>query len=175
MDASRPRLLEHVRQAMRRKHASIRTEEASVSWIKRFILFHHKRHPAAMGAAEVEASLPHLAVHEHVAASAQNQALSALLFLYTEVLRHPLDDAIRAARAKRPEHLPTVLSRDEVRRLLDALSGTHRLMAQLLCGSGLRLLECLRLRVKDLDFEYRQITVRDGKGQKTAGRCSPCA
>ncbi len=166
MDASPPRLLDQVRQAVRRKHYSLRTEEAYVSWIKRYILFHHKRHPNEMGAAEVEAYLTYLAIHERVAASTQNQALSALLFLYTEVLRQPLDAAIKAVRAKQPDRLPTVLSRDEVRRLLDPISGTHRLMAQLLYGSGLRLLECLRLRVKDLDFDYRQITVRDGKGQK---------
>lgn len=166
MDAPAPRLLDQVRHVVRRKHYSIRTEEAYVSWIKRYILFYHKRHPSEMGAAEIEAYLTYLAVDMHVAASTQNQALSALLFLYNEVLHQPLGDAIRAVRAKRPERLPSVLSRDEARDLLDVLSGTHRLMGQLLYGSGLRLLECFRLRVKDVDFEYRQITVRDGKGQK---------
>lgn len=166
MDVPNPRLLDQVRQALRRKHYSIRTEEAYVGWIKRYILFHNKRHPKEMGVVEVEAYLTHLAVDGQVAASTQNQALHALLFLYAAVLHQPLDAVIQAARAKRPERLPTVLNRADVRRLLDELNGIHRLQAQLLYGSGLRLLECLRLRVKDLDFTYRQITVRDGKGQK---------
>jgi integron integrase len=119
-----------------------------------------------MGVAEVEAFLTHLAVDGQVAASTQNQALHAVLFLYAEVLRQPLDERIQAARAKRPERLPTVLNRDDVRRLLTELSGIYRLQAQLLYGSGMRLLECLRLRVKDLDFTYHQITIRNGKGQK---------
>jgi integron integrase len=166
MDSAKPRLLDEVRQALRRKHSSIRTEEAYIGWIKRFILFHNKRHPTEMGVAEVEAFLTHLAVDGQVAASTQNQALHAVLFLYAEVLRQPLDERIQAARAKRPERLPTVLNRDDVRRLLTELSGIYRLQAQLLYGSGLRLLECLRLRVKDLDFTYHQITIRNGKGQK---------
>jgi integron integrase len=166
MKPESPRLLDQVRQALRRKHYSIRTEEAYVSWIKRYILFHNKCHPRDMGVAEVEAFLTHLAVNEQVAASTQNQALAALLFLYTNVLDQPLERPLDTVRAKQPHRLPTVLSPNDVRRLLDALSGVHRMMAQLLYGSGLRLLECLRLRVKDLDFTYRQITVRDGKGQK---------
>ncbi|HEY80229.1 MAG TPA: integron integrase [Caldilineae bacterium] len=137
-----------------------------MQWIKRFILFHNKRHPKEMGAPEIEAFLTHLAVEEHVAASTQNQALSALLFLYREVLGQEPDIAIHAVRAKKPKRLPTVLTREEVQRVLAHLSGVHLLMAQLLYGSGLRLMECLRLRVKDLDFEQRQIIVRDGKGQK---------
>jgi len=159
------KLLDRVRDAIRVKHYSIRTEQAYVNWIKRYIYFHNVRHPAEMGAAEVEAFLTHLAVNENVAASTQNQALSALLFLYREVLKKdpgPID----ALRAKKPKRLPTVLTKDEVRRVLDHLSSTHQLMARLLYGSGLRLMECLRLRVKDLDFAQRAIIVRDGKGEK---------
>lgn len=166
MDSPQPRLLDQVRHALRRTHYSLRTEEAYVGWIKRDILFYDKRHLTERGVAEVEAYLTHLAGEGQVAASTQNQALHALLFLDAEVLRQPLDRSIQAARAKRPERLPTVLNREEVRRLLDELSGTRRLLAQLLYGSGLRLLECLRLRVQDLAFADRQITVRDGKGQK---------
>jgi len=161
-----PKLLDRVQYALRRKHYSYRTEQAYIQWIKRFILFHNKRHPKEMGAPEIEAFLTHLAVEEHVAASTQNQALSALLFLYREVLGQELDISINAVRAKKPKRLPTVLTREEVQRVLAQLSGVHLLMAQLLYGSGLRLMECLRLRVKDLDFEQRQIIVRDGKGQK---------
>ena len=159
------KLLDQVRDALRLKHYSIRTEEAYINWIKRYIFFHHKRHPAEMGAPEIEAFLTHLAVDEQVAASTQNQALSALLFLYREVLHQELGP-VDALRAKKPKRLPTVLTRDEVQRLLGQMSGTHQLMARLLYGSGLRLLECLRLRVKDLDFDYRTVTVRDGKGEQ---------
>jgi len=159
------KLLDRVRDAIRLKHYSIRTETAYVDWIRRYILFHDKRHPNDMGAPEVEAFLTHLAVHEHVAASTQNQAYSALLFLYREVLHQDLGP-INALRAQKPKRLPTVLTKDEVQRVLSHLSGTHQLMAQLLYGSGLRLMECLRLRVKDLDFDYHTITVRDGKGEK---------
>jgi len=159
------KLLDQVRDALRLKHYSIRTEEAYINWIKRYIFFHHKRHPAEMGAPEIEAFLTHLAVDEQVAASTQNQALSALLFLYREVLHQELGP-VDALRAKKPKRLPTVLTRDEVQRLLGQMSGTHQLMARLLYGSGLRLMECLRLRVKDLDFDYRTVTVRDGKGEQ---------
>jgi len=159
------KLLDRVRDAIRLKHYSIRTETAYVDWIRRYILFHDKRHPNDMGAPEVEAFLTHLAVHEHVAASTQNQAYSALLFLYREVLHQDLGP-INALRAQKPKRLPTVLTKDEVQRVLSHLSGTHQLMARLLYGSGLRLMECLRLRVKDLDFDYHTITVRDGKGEK---------
>jgi integron integrase len=159
------KLLDRVRDALRLKHYSIRTEEAYVNWIKRYIYFHNVRHPAEMGAPEVQAFLTHLAVKEDVAASTQNQALSALLFLYREVLNQDLGpvDALRAKKAKR---LPTVLTRDEVHRVFAHLSGVNLLMARLLYGSGLRLMECLRLRVQDLDFDYRTITVRDGKGEQ---------
>jgi integron integrase len=163
MEQRPKRLLDQVRDAIRLKHYSIRTEEAYVNWVKRYIFFHDKRHPAEMGAHEVEAFLTHLAVKENVAASTQNQALSALLFLYREVLHQDLG-SIDALRAKRPRRLPTVLTREETLRLIGCLSGTHQLMAKLLYGSGLRLMDCLRLRVKDLDFERRAIIVRDGKG-----------
>jgi integron integrase len=158
------KLLDTVRDAIRLKHYAIRTEEAYVNWIKRFILFHGKRHPKDMGGKEVEAFLTHLAVEGHVAASTQNQALSALLFLYREVLRKDLDTPIAAVRAKESQHLPAVLTKDEVRQVITQISGIHQLQAKLLYGSGLRLLECLRLRVKDLDFERRAIIVRDTKG-----------
>ena len=150
---------------LRRKHYSYRTEQAYVDWLRRFIL-HGKRHPQEMGAQEIEAFLTHLAVHENVAASTQNQALQAILFLYREVLGREITQPIQALRARKPKRLPTVLTRPEVQTLLSYLSSTHLLIAQLLYGSGLRLMEGLRLRVKDLDFEYRTITVRDGKGEK---------
>jgi len=150
---------------LRRKHYSYRTEQAYVDWLRRFIL-HGKRHPQEMGAQEIEAFLTHLAVHENVAASTQNQALQAILFLYREVLGREITQPIQALRARKPKRLPTVLTRPEVQTLLSYLSSTHLLIAQLLYGSGLRLMEALRLRVKDLDFEYRTITVRDGKGEK---------
>ena len=137
------------------------TEQAYVGWIKRYIHFHDVRHPSEMGAPEVEAFLTHLAVKEHVAASTQNQALSALLFLYREVLHQELGP-VDALRAKRPQRLPTVLTKDETLRLIGCLSGTHQLMAKLIYGSGIRLMECLR--VKDLEFERRALIVRDGKG-----------
>jgi integron integrase len=159
------KLLDRVRDAIRLKHYSIRTEQSYVNWIKRYIFFHNVRHPDQMGAAEVEAFLTHLAVNENVAASTQNQALSALLFLYREVLKKDLGP-IDALRAKKPKRMPTVLTKEEVRRVLGELSGTHQLTAKLLYGSGLRLMECLRLRVKDLDFARCQILVRDGKGEK---------
>jgi len=163
MEPEPRKLLDQVRDALRIKHSSIRTEQAYVNWIKRFIFFHHKRHPRDMGVPEVEAFLSYLAGDERVAASPQNQALSALLFLYREVLHQNLGP-VDALRAQKPRRLPTVLTRDEVQRLLGQLSGTHQLMARLLYGSGLRLMECLRLRVKDLDFDDRTVTVRDGKG-----------
>jgi integron integrase len=166
MEHQAPRLLDMVRAAMRCKHCSLRTEEAYVGWVRRYVLFHDKRHPREMGVVEIEAFLTHLAVREQVSASTQNQAFSALRFLYVEVLRKDVDLNISAVRAKTPERLPVVLTRDEVRRVLGAMCGTHLLAAKLLYGSGLRLMECLRLRVKDIDFAQRQVTVRDGKGQK---------
>lgn len=160
------KLLDQVRDAIRVRHYSIRTEEAYVNWVRRFILFHGKRHPKEMGGQEVEAFLTHLAVEGHVAASTQNQALSALSFLYREVLHQELDAAINAVRAKESQQLPEVLTKEEVRQVIAQLSGIHQLLAKLLYGSGLRLLECLRLRVKDLDFERRALIVRDTKGDE---------
>ncbi|MCB1767722.1 MAG: integron integrase [Candidatus Competibacteraceae bacterium] len=150
---------------MRLKHYSIRTEQAYVDWIRRYILYHNKRHPQDMGKLEVEQFLNHLAVERQVAASTQNQALSAILFLYKEILEKDIGWLDDLERAKRPARLPVVLTVAEVRTVLAHLQGRHRLMADLLYGAGLRLMECVRLRVKDLDFEYRQLTVRDGKGQ----------
>jgi integron integrase len=162
------KLLERVRRHLRSKYYSIRTEEAYLQWIRRFILFHGKRHPREMGEAEVAAFLSHLANEAQVAASTQNQALSALLFLYKEVLERDLGWMGEAfERVRRPARLPVVLTAEEARRVIEAVEGaTYRLMAQLLYGSGLRLMECVRLRVKDVDFGYRQITVRDGKGSR---------
>jgi integron integrase len=162
----KPKLLDLVRNTIRLKHYSIRTERAYIDWIRRFILFHHKRHPASMGAPEISAFLSHLAVEGKVAASTQSQALSAIVFLYREVLKRDVGSLGEVARAKRPERLPVVFSRAEVRGVLAHLDGAHWLMASLLYGAGLRLMECIRLRVKDVDFAYRQILVRDGKGQK---------
>ena len=159
------KLLEQLADTLRTKHYSYRTEETYVDWVRRFILFHDKKHPDSMGAAEIRAFLAHLATERNVAASTQNQALSAILFLYREVLHKEIEPVL-ITDAKRPERLPTVLNRDDVSRVLAQLHGTHKLMAQLLYGSGLRLMECVRLRVKDLDFEYKTITVRDGKGEK---------
>ncbi|HNT78227.1 MAG TPA: integron integrase, partial [Anaerolineae bacterium] len=147
------------------KHYALRTEEAYVDWIRRFILFHHKRHPREMGAAEITAFLTHLAVVDNVAASTQNQALAALLFLYREVLQQDIGP-VEPVRAKKPQRLPVVLTREEVRQVLNQMQGTHQLMAKLLYGTGMRLMECVRLRVKDVDFARREILVRDGKGEK---------
>lgn len=166
MMAEPPRLLDRVRAAIRTRHYSRRTEEAYVGWIRRFILFHGKRHPAAMGADQVNAFLSHLAVRERVSPSTQAQALCALLFLYRHVLADPLPWLDEIVRARRTERLPAVLTRGEVRRLLGALEGTPRLVAGVLYGGGLRLLEALRLRVKDLDFAANLIIVRQGKGDK---------
>jgi integron integrase len=160
------KLLEQVRNAIRLKHYSIGTEQAYTYWVKEFVLFYQKRHPSEMADAEVGQFLTHLAVKRKVAAATQNQAFSALLFLYGEVLNRPLDTVAEIRRAKRPSKLPLVFTRDEVRLLLRRLDGSKWLMASLLYGSGLRLMECLRLRVKDLDFGYAQVLVRDGKGQK---------
>ncbi|MBI3242352.1 MAG: integron integrase [Chloroflexi bacterium] len=159
-------LLEQMRDALRARHYSIRTETSYVDWAKRFILFHHKRHPETMGAPEINAFLTHLAVEQNVAASTQTQALSAILFLYRGVLHLDIDEPLDIVRAKKPERLPVVLAKDEVQAILRQMSGDHQLMAKLLYGSGLRLMECLRLRVKDLDFAQHQIIVREGKGMK---------
>ena len=160
------KLLDRVRDAIRVKHYSIRTEQAYVNWVRRFILFHDKRHPKDMGADEIEEYLTYLAVDRNVAASTQNQALSALLFLCQNVLKKDLDRPVDAVRAKKPKRLPTVLTREEAQQVLAAMSGTPQLIAKLLYGAGLRLIECLSLRVKDVDFGQQQIIVRDGKGAK---------
>ncbi len=160
------RLLDQVREVIRFKHYSIRTEDAYVQWIKRFIFFHGKRHPREMGATEIEAFLTDLAVRGKVAASTQNQALNALVFLYQKVLHIELGE-FSAERARRPDRLPVVLTKAETANLLAAMKpGTIGLMARLLYGTGMRLMECVRLRVKDLLFEENQILVRDGKGFK---------
>jgi integron integrase len=162
----RPRLLDSVREVARARHYSRRTEDAYVGWIRRFILFHDKRHPAGMGADEVTRFLTSLAVKGRVSASTQNQALAALLFLYKEVLGQGIGWLKDVVRARRPRRLPVVLTRDEVKAILSHMQGTPRLMVLLLYGSGLRLMECVRLRVQDVDFETNQITVRSGKGGK---------
>lgn len=164
--APSPRLLDRVRDAVRARHYSLRTEEAYVAWTRRYVLFHKKRHPQEMGEPEINAFLSDLAVRLHVSASTQNQALSALLFLYRHVLESsvgPLDGVVRA---ERPKRLPAVLTRSEVRNVLARMSGTPKIVATLLYGSGMRLLECLRLRVKDLDFAMGRIVVRDAKSRK---------
>ena len=145
-----PKLLDRVRIAIRTRHYSLRTEEAYVGWIRRFIFFHNKRHPAEMGEPEINAFLSQLAVRERVSASTQNQALCALLFLYRHVLEKPFPQLENLIRAKRPTRLPVVMTRAEVKKVLQKLDGVNRIMAMLLYGSGMRLLECLRLRVKDV-------------------------
>ena len=159
------KLWDQVHDALRLKHYSYRTEQAYIDWITRYILYHGKRHPQEMGAAEVQAFLTHLAVEKNVAASTQNQAFSALLFLYREVFHRDLEN-LDALRAKKPKRLPTVLTRDETLRVIGGMKGVHQLMAKLLYGSGLRLMECVRLRVKDVDFAQHQIVVRDAKGEQ---------
>ena len=164
--ADPPKLLDRVRDRIRRKGYSLRTEKSYSHWIKRFIVFHGKWHPKELGAPEVEAFLTGLAVDRDVAAATQNLALSAILFLYREVLETPLPWLDSIERAKKPARLPTVLSAAEVGAVLAQLDGTPGLMLRLLYGTGMRLMECVRLRVKDVDFAARQITVRDGKGGK---------
>jgi integron integrase len=166
IDAPKPRLLDRVRQAIRTHHYSRRTEEAYVGWIRRFILFHKKRHPDTMGETEIGQFLSSLAVDKKVSAGTQTQALSAILFLYREVLKHELGWLQNIIRAKTPQRLPVVMTREEVAAVLRNLDGPVWLVSALLYGSGLRLLEALRLRVKDIDFGANQITVRSGKGQK---------
>lgn len=161
-----PRLLEQVVDRLRVKHYSLRTEKSYVDWIKRFIWFHGKRHPKEMGAPEVEAFLSHLAVERNVSASTQSQAKSALLFLYKEVLQVELPWLDKVTQAKAPKRLPVVMTRDEVQAVLARMDGTVWLIASLLYGSGLRIMECLRLRVKDVEFARHEILVREGKGFK---------
>ena len=160
------KLLDQVREVLRVKHYAIRTEEVYIHWIKRYIFFHQKRHPREMNAAEVQSFLSDLALKQKVSASTQNQALNALVFLYNEVLHQELGSLDGLVRAPRSKRIPLVMSRDEVRWVIAAMSGTQQLLARLLYGTGMRLLESLRLRVKDLDFELNQIVVRNGKGDK---------
>ena len=159
-------LLDQVRATARLKHYSIRTEEAYVNVIRRFILYHQKRHPSEMGTDEIRQYLSHLATDRNVAAATQNVALAALLFLYRDVLQIDLPLVEGVERAKRPKRVPVVFTPEEVKRVLWHISGTHHLIASLLYGAGLRLMEAVRLRVQDLDFAYKQITVRDGKGER---------
>ncbi|MFQ5807622.1 MAG: integron integrase [Phycisphaerae bacterium] len=161
-----PKLLDRVRQTIRTLHYSPRTEQAYVYWIKRFVFHHEVRHPAEMGVDEIRGFLSHLAVNEHVSASTQNQALNALLLLYHRVLGKAVGSIEGVERAKRPKRLPLALTRDEVRAVLVQMKGVPLLVCRLLHGAGLRLSECLCLRVKDIDFQRNEITVRDGKGAK---------
>ena len=163
---SQPKLLDQLRGRLRVKHYSIRTEQAYVDWVRRFILFHGKRHPSALGQHEAEAFLTHLAVQGRVSASTQNQAKSAILFLYREVIDRELPWLDGVVGAPTPQRLPVVLSVEEVESVLQRMRGTSGLIVRLLYGSGLRILECLRLRVKDVDFARKEILVRDGKGAK---------
>jgi integron integrase len=164
--SQKPRLLDQVRQSIRRRHFSLKTEKSYIYYIRDFILFHQKRHPSEMGVDEIRAYLSHLAIDRQVAASTQNVALSALLFLYKQVLELELPYIDNIERANRPKRLPVVFTRTEVKQVLSHLDGLNHLVVSLLYGSGMRLMEGLRLRVKDLDFEYQQITVRDAKGRK---------
>ncbi|MEW6718555.1 MAG: integron integrase [Chloroflexota bacterium] len=167
MTLSPQKLLDQLRDQIRLKHYSYRTEQSYLQWVRRFILFHNKRHPKDMGMLEVNQYLTHLATQKNVAASTQNQALSAIIFLYKYVLKQPLaDDQLNAVRASKPKRLPTVLTKPEVLAVIANLQDTNQLIAQLLYGSGLRIMEALRLRVKDLDFANQQLIVRDGKGEK---------
>lgn len=157
-----PKLLDQVRNLIRTKHYSIRTEEAYVGWIRKFILFHGKRHPKEMGENQISAFLTHLAVNRDVAASTQNQAFNALLFLYRKVLGMEFGTLDNVERAKKPRKLPVVFTKEEIREIINQLDGYKWIMAQLMYGSGLRVMECVRLRVKDIDFGYRQILIRNG-------------
>jgi integron integrase len=171
----KPKLLDQVRQAIQTRHYSYMTERAYVHWIKRFILFHNKRHPEEMGEAEIGRFLSSLATDSHVSASTQNQALNALLFLYREILNKDIGYVSGVVRAKRPHRLPVVLTRQEVRSIVGCLYGSNWIMAMLLYGAGLRLMQCLRLRVKDVDFTSNQIVVRAGKGDKDRHTMLPAA
>ena len=162
----KPRLLDQVRNSIRRRHYSIRTEQTYISWIKRYIYFHDKRHPNELNEKHITDFLNFLAVQRKVASSTQNQALCALVFLYRHVLKKDLSQFEDIVFAKRPSKLPVVFTREEVRHILLQLDGVTWIMGQLLYGAGLRVMECVRLRIKDIDFGYRQIIVRDGKGHK---------
>ena len=173
--APKPKLLDRVRDAIRTRHYSYRTEKAYVHWIKRFIFFHNKRHPIEMGEPEVARFLSSLASDGHVSASTQNQAFNALLFLYKEVLGKKIGLIDGVVRAKSPQRLPVVLTKEEVKKVIDHMNGLPRLMAFLLYGGGLRLMECCHLRVKDIDFSRNEIVVRAGKGDKDRHTMLPIA
>jgi len=175
VSSPKPKLLDQVRQAIRTRHYSYMTEKAYVGWIKRFIFFNNKRHPMEMGETEIAQFLSSLASDSHVSASTQNQALNAILFLYNQVLEKKIGLIQGVIRAKRPRRLPVVLTKDEVKRVLDCLQGAPWLMAMLLYGAGLRLMECCRLRVKDVDFSQNQIVIRSGKGDKDRHTMLPTA
>jgi len=162
----KPKLMDQLREALRSRHYSRRTEQTYCHWVKRFIYFHKVRHPSEMAEPEINSFLTYLAVKEHVSASTQNQALSALLFLYRYVLNREIGELGEVIRARKPKHLPLVLTREEVKSIIGQLIGDKWLMATLMYGSGLRLMECLRLRVQDIDFAANQIVIRDGKGDK---------
>ena len=173
MSSEPKKLLDQVREQIRIRHYSIRTENAYVSWIKLYIHFHKKRHPRDLGKSDIETFLSHLALDRKVAASTQNQAFNALLFLYRNVLKKEIGDNIDVVRAKKPRRLQTVMTKDESLKIINALTGVHQLMAKLLYGSGLRLMECVRLRVKDIDFKRFQIVVREAKGSKDRVKMLP--
>lgn len=165
MDQPPVKLLDKVRHRIRLKGYSIRTEKTYVEWIRRFIVFHNKRHPKEMGRIEIESFLTHLVMQHNVAPATQNQAFNAILFLYVQVLEMDMPDNIQSMRSKKPVRVPTVMTKDEVACVISLMSDVHQLMAKIMYGCGLRVLECLRLRVKDLDFALNQIIVRDGKGK----------
>jgi integron integrase len=171
----KPKLLDQVRQAIRTRHYSPRTEETYIHWIKRFIFFHNKRHPAEMAEAEIARFLSNLATESRVSGSTQNQALNALLFLYHQVLGKEIGYVNGVVRAKKAPRLPVVLTRGEIQALLGFLNGSEKIMATLLYGAGLRLMECCRLRVKDIDFSQNEIVVRGGKGYKDRYTMLPAA
>jgi integron integrase len=163
---SNNKLLDQIKEKTRTRYLSIRTEQAYVSWAKRFVLFHNKRHPSEMGEKEIEQFLTHLVVKENVAASTQNQALNAIIFMYKEVFDRKLNKLKGFKRSTQKTKLPTVLSKDEIDEFFNNIIGTYKVIAGLMYGSGLKLMECVRLRVKDIDFKYNQIIVKDGKGNK---------
>lgn len=169
------RLLTRLREAIRLRHYSLRTERSYSDWVRRYIRYHGMRHPSQLGGAHVTAFLSSLANERHVSASTQNQALAAILFLYREVLRQEIPWLEGVVRARRPRRLPVVLTREEVDAVFERISGTHRLMARLMYGTGLRLMECLRLRVKDVDLARREVIVRQGKGAKDRRTMFPAA
>ena len=162
-----PKLLEKMKNTLRRKHYAYRTEKTYIDWVRRYILFHNKRHPREMGVPEIESYLTYLAVERNVSASTQNQALAGIIFLYTQVLKIEINPKeINASRAKRSQKLPVVLSKEEAHKTINLMVGTHKLMTQILYGGGLRLMEVIRLRTKDIDFANQQIIIRSGKGDK---------